>query len=134
MTDGDHELNSTVDEAPAYLRAIALDSEHPVVKHWFHQITPCELLIPGQGSATLLMIEFRDGNLAAMVWGDGQDHWGTGGWRPLSSERVMDLDMNYLQDAPAAHSFTEILDIVAARRQETATTQVKARPWWRFWR
>ena len=23
MTDGDHELNSTVDEAPAYLRAIA---------------------------------------------------------------------------------------------------------------
>ena len=31
------------------------------------------------------MIEFRDGDLAAMVWGDGQGNWGTGGWRPLSA-------------------------------------------------
>ncbi|MGZ3302887.1 MAG: hypothetical protein ACXWO3_18115 [Isosphaeraceae bacterium] len=88
MTDGEHETNSTVDEAPAYIRAIELHREHPVVKHWFHQITPCELLIPGQGSAMFLMIEFRDGNLAAMVWGDGQGNWGTGGWRPLSAKRV----------------------------------------------
>ena len=88
MTDGEHETNSTVDEAPAYIRAIELHREHPVVKHWFHQITPCELLIPGQGLATFLMIEFRDGNHAAMVWGDGQGNWGTGGWRPLSAKRV----------------------------------------------
>jgi hypothetical protein len=134
MTDGEHETNSTGDAAPAYLRAIELHREHPVVKHWFHQITPCELLIPGQGSATFLMIEFRDGNLAAMVWGDGQGNWGTGGWRPLSAKRVMDVDIAYLQDAPAARSFTDILDMVAARRQEIATAPSPARRWWRFWR
>jgi hypothetical protein len=133
MTDGEHEPNLTVDEASAYIRAIELHREHPVVKHWFHQITPCELHIPGQASATFLMIEFRDGNLAAMVWGDGQNNWGTGGWRPLSEQNVMDLDINYLQDAPASGSFTGILETVAARRREIATEHV-ARPWWRFWR
>ena len=36
MTDGEHETNSTVSKAPAYIRAIELHREHPVVKHWFH--------------------------------------------------------------------------------------------------
>jgi len=134
MTDGEYETNSLVDEAPDYVRAIELHREHPVVKHWFHQITPCELLLPGQVSATFLMIEFRDGNLAAMVWGDGQGNWGTGGWRPLSPKCVMDVDMTYLQDAPAAGSFTAILDMVAARRREIASATEPARRWWRFWR
>jgi hypothetical protein len=134
MTDGDHEPNPTVDEASAYIRAIELHREHAVVKHWFRQITPCELLIPGQASATFLMIEFRDGNLAALVWGDGQNNWGTGGWRPVAADRVMHVDINYLQDAPAAHSFTAILDIVATRRREIAAAPMPKHPWWRFWR
>ena len=132
MTDMDQETNWTEDEASAYLR-IELHREHPVVKRWFHKITPCELRIPGQGKATLLMIEFRDGKLAAMVWGDGQDHWGTGGWRPLSAAGLMNVDMDYLQDAPAACSFTEILDLVAARRQEIGTDRSQTRPWWQLW-
>jgi len=134
MTDRGSETDSIVDEAPGYMRAIELHREHPVVKRWFHQITPCELLLPGQVSATFLMIEFRDGNLAAMVWGDGQGNWGTGGWRPLSAQGVMDVDMAYLQDAPAASSFTAVLDMVAARRREIASEPSSARPWWRFWR
>ncbi len=134
MIDGERGTNSIVDEAPEYARAIELHREHPVVKQWFHQIAPCELLLPGEVSATFLMIEFRDGNLAAMVWGDGQGNWGTGGWRPLSAQRVMDVDIAYLQDAPAANSFTAILDMVAARRREIATEPSPARRWWRFWR
>ncbi len=134
MIDGEYETNSIVDEAPGYVRAIELHREHPVVKHWFHQITPCELLLPGQVSATFLMIEFRDGNLAAMVWGDGQGNWGTGGWRALSSNSVMDVDIAYLQDSPAACSFTEILDMVAARRRDITPEPSPARRWWRFWR
>jgi len=84
-------------------------------------------------SATFLMIEFRDGNLAAMVWGDGQGNWGTGGWRPLSARGVMDVDIAYLEDAPAASSFPNVLDIVAARRREITSGPSPARPWWRFW-
>jgi len=69
-----------------------------------------------------------------MVWGDGQGNWGTGGWRPLSAQRVMDVDIAYLQDAPAATSFTDVLDMVAARRREIATVPSPARRWWRFGR
>jgi hypothetical protein len=133
MTDGEHESSSTADELPEYMRAIELHREHPVVKQWFHQIAPCQLVIPGQGAAAFLMIEFRDGNLGAMVWGDGEGNWGTGGWRPLSSKRIMNVDIAYLQDAPAARTFAEILDMVAARRQEIEDKPSPARPWWRFW-
>ena len=133
MTDGQHERDATTDEAAEYLHAIELHREHPVVKQWFHKVTPCELSIPGLGPATFLMIEFRDGQLAAMVWGDGQGNWGTGGWRPLSAQGVLDVDMSYLQDAPAASSFTEILEVVAARHRAIANAPAQARRWWRFW-
>lgn len=84
------------------------------------------------------MIEFRDGKLAAMVWGDGQGNWGTGGWRPLSSEGLMEVDMSYLQNAPAAASFTEILDVITSKRREMAPEAAPepepSRRWWQFWR
>jgi len=35
---------------------------------------------------------------------------------------VMDVDIAYLQDAPVARTFTDILDMVATRRQEIGGT------------
>ncbi len=134
MANGEHEGNSTSDEAPAYLRTIQLHREHPVVKKWFFQIKPCELMIPGQGSASFRLIEFRDGRFGALVWSDGQGHWGTGGWRQLSDQGLMDVDISYLQDAPVAGSFPEVLELVAARHREVAHEPSQGHKWWRFWR
>ena len=110
-----------------------LPQDHAVVRQWFHQITPCQIEIPGQGSAAFLMIEFRDQDLGAMVWGDGEGNWGTGGWRPLTKDRVLSIDLDYLQDAPAAHDFTEVLEMLATRRREAQTKGSQRRHWWRIW-
>ncbi len=75
--------DSVADELPEYKRAIEAHQEHPVVKRWFHQITPCQVAAPGGGAASFLMIEFRDGGLGAMVWSDGNGNRGMGGWRPV---------------------------------------------------
>ncbi len=120
-------------ELSTYKRAIESHQDHDVVRRWFHQITPCQLEIPGQGSAAFLMIEFRDQDLGAMVWGDGEGNWGTGGWRPLTNDGVLAIDMDYLQGAPAARDFTEVLDMLAARRREFPSGHERRRPWWRFW-
>ena len=118
-----------------YKREIESHENHSVVKQWFHSISPCELEIPGQGRAELLMIEFRDQDLGAMVWGDGEGHWGTGGWRPLTEDRVLAIDMDYLQGAPAARDFAEVLDLLATRRREAQSQPDPSprKPWWRFW-
>jgi hypothetical protein len=121
--------DSAADELPEYKRAIEAHQDHPIVKRWFHQITPCRVVVPG-GSASFLMIEFRDGRLGAMVWNDGEGNWGTGGWRPLSRGGLLVIDIAYTQGAPAARTFADVLEVVAARRAEVAEPP---RPWWRFW-
>ncbi len=134
MTDaGESGNNSSWGELSTYERAIEAHKDHDVVRQWFHQITPCQLEIPGQGTAAFLMIEFRDQDLGAMVWGDGEGNWGTGGWRPLTRDGVLAIDMDYLQGAPAARDFTEVLDMLAARRREVQAGPSPRRRWWRFW-
>ena len=121
-------------ELSTYKMAIEAHQDHDVVKRWFHQITPCQLEIPGQGTAAFLMIEFRDQALGAMVWGDGQGNWGTGGWRRLTDQGVLPIDMAYLTGAPAARDFAEVLDMLANGRPEPRAGPPPRRPWWRFWR
>jgi hypothetical protein len=128
MAYGSKPGDDAADELREYQRAIESHQDHPVVKQWFHQITPCRLVVPGGGAASFLMIEFRDGRLGAMVWADGTGNWGTGGWRPLS-RGVPAIDIGYMQGAPAARTFAEVLEMVAARRAEAPPP----RPWWRFW-
>ena len=125
--------DSTAAELPEYQRAIEAHQDHPVVKRWFQQITPCQLVVPGGGAALFLMIEFRDGPFGAMVWADGNGNWGTGGWRPLSRRGVLTIDIGYMQGAPAARTFAEVLEMVAVRRHEAAAAPPRSRPWWRFW-
>ena len=120
-------------ELSTYKQAIEEHQDHAVVKRWFHQLTPCQLVIPGQGTAAFLMIEFRDQDVGAMVWGDGAGDWGTGGWRPLTEDRVLAIDLDYLQGAPAAADFTEVLNLLAAHRREAPPATLPRRPWWRFW-
>jgi hypothetical protein len=134
MDAGDqHATDSTADELPEYKRAIETHQDHAVVQKWFYQITPCQLVVPGGGAASFLMIEFRDGRLGAMVWNDGNGNWGTGGWRPLSRGGLLAIDIAYMQGAAAARTFAEVLDMVAARRLEVQELPPQPRPWWRFW-
>jgi hypothetical protein len=105
-------------ELREYMKAVEDHRDHPVMARWFHQITPCQLSGPGGTPVTFTMIEFRDGSLGAMAWNDGRGNWGTGGWRPLSPDGLMAIDIRYLQDAPAAPGFPELLQLVAARRAE----------------
>jgi hypothetical protein len=121
-------------ELSTYRRAIEAHQDHPVVRQWFHQITPCQLEIPGQGSAAFLMIEFRDQDLGAMVWGDGEGNWGTGGWRPLTSDGMIAINMEYLQGAPAARNFSEVLNMLALQKLELPAHRPHQQPWWQFWR
>lgn len=120
------------DELSEYQKAIESHQDHPVVKQWFLQITPCKLVVPG-GVASFLMIEFRDGHLGAMVWADGDGNWGTGGWRPLSRRGVLAIDTAYMPGAPAARTFSEVLETVAASRGMAAEKSPPTRSWWRFW-
>jgi len=134
MTDSGEAGNEPAwGELSTYKQAIEAHQDHHVIRRWFHQITPCQLEIPGQGAADFLMIEFRDQDLGAMVWSDGQGNWGTGGWRPLTDDGVLPIDMDYLQGAPAARDFSEVLDMLAAGRREAQTMGSQPRPWWRFW-
>ncbi|MDG3008484.1 hypothetical protein [Paludisphaera mucosa] len=105
-------------ELQRYKKAVEDHQSHPVVRRWFHQITPCKLAIPGSGVAEFMMIEFRDGRLGAMVWSDGDGNWGAGGWLPLSADDLLPIDVGYLQDAPASPTFAGVLDAVSARRRE----------------
>ena len=122
------------DELSTYKSAMQTHQDHPVVKRWFLQITPRQLAVTG-GVASFLMIEFRDGHIGAMVWADGGGNWGTGGWRPLSRRGVLAIDTAYMQGGggPAARTFPEVLEIVAASRRTAAATSPPTRPWWRFW-
>ena len=103
------------------------------MKRWFHQITPCELVIPGQGTASFLMIEFRDQDVGAMVWGDGA--------RKLGHRRLAALDGGSRAPdrhglparRPAARDFSEVLDMLAAGRRAAPPAPLPHRPWWRFW-
>lgn len=133
MDDGRaHATDSTDSELLEYKRAIETHQSHPVVTKWFHQITPCQLVVSG-GTASFLMIEFRDGRVGAMVWNDGNGNWGTGGWRPLSRRGLLTIDLGYMQGCHAARTFAEVLDMVESRRQEVQEPPAHSRPWWRFW-
>ena len=129
---GQYATDSSAGELPEYQRAIETHQNHAVIKRWFHQITPCQFVVPGGGTASFLMIEFRDGRLGAMVWNDGNGNWGTGGWRPLSRRSLLAIDIAYMQGATAARTFAEVLEMVAARRLEVQEPPPQARPWWRF--
>src|SRR4051812_32491456 len=128
-----HRTDSTSVELPEYMAAIETHQAHSVVSKWFYQITVCRLLFPGQGVASFLMIEFRDGNVGAMVWNDGQGNWGTGGWRELSADGRLTIDIDYMRNVPAARSFAEVLDMVAVRRAEIKVQPRETRRWWQFW-
>jgi hypothetical protein len=130
---GQQATDSTADEMREYKRAIETHQDHAVIKRWFYQITPCKFVVPGSGTASFLMIEFRDGRLGAMVWNDGNGNWGTGGWRLLSRKGVLAINIAYMQGAAAASTFTDVLDMVAARRLEVQELPPQPRPWWRFW-
>jgi hypothetical protein len=111
------------------VQVVKAHCQHPTVRRWFYQVATFEELVAGLGVG-FPMIEFRDGWLGAVVWSDGPDTWGTGGWHPLTRQKT--LPMSTTHSRPVAHgrAFTDILDLLAMLRQEIGPP---SRPWWRFW-
>jgi hypothetical protein len=112
------------------IRAVEAHRGHPTIVRWFHAVTTFEAPMPGLGVGCFPMIEFRDGQQGAVVWSDGPDTWGTGGWHPLTPAGTLPSDA--IQTPPVAHGlgFGDVLDVVAGLRREGASGR---RTWWRFW-
>ena len=111
-------------------RSVEAHRQHPVVAQWYHAVREIELPMPGLGSGTFPVIEFHDGELGAVVWSDGPDTWGTGGWHPLAWSGSLPPDVIWARPVAYGLAFAAALDAVAALRREVA---VPPRPWWQFW-
>jgi hypothetical protein len=113
----------------ACVRIVEAHRDHPLMTRWFRSITTFEVPTPGLGVFCFPAIELRDGPLAAAVWSDGPDTWGTGGWHPLTSAGGLPLYLNGMRPVVHGRGFAEILELLESLRRDSATP----RPWWKFW-
>jgi hypothetical protein len=130
------EAVSMADQAPeeasrqACVQTVESHRQHPAIERWFHAVTTFEVPIPGLGVFRFPAIELRDGRLGAVLWSDGPDCWGTGGWHPLTPEATFPLDLSGTRPVVHGLTFVQVLDALVVLRQEVS---VSRRPWWRFW-
>jgi hypothetical protein len=97
------------EEARVYLDAMRMNEDHPFVAAHFSQVTWFSWHLAGQGKVEFYALEFRAGLHAALIWNDGEGHWGAGAWLPLAhaDDEVSGspgLSMKYFQGTKAHRS------------------------------
>ena len=97
------------EEARVYVDAMRMNEDHPFVAAHFSQVTWFSWHAVGQGKVEFYALEFRAGLHAALIWNDGEGHWGAGAWLPLAHaddelSASPALSLKYFQGARAHRS------------------------------
>lgn len=110
------------DEARVYLAALSSQKDHPLVASHFHQVTHFTWHVATQGAIEFYALEFRAGAKAALIWNDGEGHWGAGAWLPLPHADAdltcppTALSMKYFQGARAHRSLLGAIEELEATK------------------
>lgn len=110
------------DEARLYLAALDAQRDHPLVRDHFLQVTRFTWFVATQGTVEFYALEFRVGSAAALVWNDGQGHWGAGDWLPLADAEAdlvsppTPLSLRYFEGRKAHRTFAAALRQLEAAR------------------
>ena len=112
------------EEARVYLDAMRMNQDHPFVAAHFSQVTWFSWHVAKQGKIEFYALEFRCGLHAALIWNDGEGHWGAGAWLPLAHADAdltcppTPLSMQYFQGARAHRSLLGAIEELQATRPE----------------
>jgi len=106
------------DEARVYLAALESQKGHPLVASHFYQVTHFTWHLATQGKVEFYALEFRVGPRAAMVWNDGEGHWGAGDWLTLpdgpDADVVTRLTLQYFENRKGYRTFLGALKRLTA--------------------